>query len=303
MKISLSNSNSNGATLGIDIGGTNIRSVVIHDGIFGEVKKIKTPNSYDDLLNAISEIIKESVGSHKQARVGIGLPGRTDPEKPIWVPTLPFLNQSNLVADLKMRADIRVTLINDAQAALVGEANYGAAKGCRNAILVTLGTGIGGGVLIDGKIYVGHHGTAGSFGWLMAPVRLHPNPEHGPWERWSSGRTFSIIARGLEVSVEEILSDKSGPNSVLRDALVDFSTRIGKGLGSLASVFDPQIILVSGGLVDSWSLLKTGVVEGFAQTASPSVRDTQVKVAALGSESGAIGAACTARDYFSEVST
>lgn len=289
-------------SLGIDIGGTNIRSVVIQDGIFGEVKKIKTPNSYDDLLNALSEIINESVGSRKQTRVGIGLPGRTDPEKPIWVPTLPFLNQSNLVADLKMRADIRVTLINDAQAALVGEANYGAAKGCRNAILVTLGTGIGGGVLIDGKIYVGHHGTAGSFGWLMAPVRLHPNPEHGPWERWSSGRTFSIIARGLEVSVEEILSDKSGPNSVLRDALVDFSTRIGKGLGSLASIFDPQIILVSGGLVDSWSLLKTGVAEGFAQTASPSVRDTQIKVAALGSESGAIGASCTAQDYFSEVS-
>lgn len=289
-------------TLGIDIGGTHIRSVISESSRFGAIEKIRTPKTYDGVLKILSNLIADAESKAKTSKIGIGLPGRTDPERPIWIPKLPFLNQSNLVVDLQAKSKSRVTLINDAQAALVGEVDFGAAKGCRNAILVTLGTGIGGGIMIDGKIYVGHHGTAGSFGWLLAPVRVYTNPEHGPWERWASGTALANIAQGLGLTVDQLMSERvEEKDSVVLNAIHDFSSRIGKGLGSLASLLDPQVILVGGGLVDSWSLLEKGVLEGFTQTASPSVRGTSIKVAGLGSESGAIGAASTARNYFKEV--
>lgn len=289
-------------TLGIDIGGTHIRSV-LSDGVsFGKIEKIKTPKTYDEIIKSLLQIIATAKSGVDLEKVGIGLPGRTDPERPIWIPKLPFLNQSNLVIALERAGGVRVTLINDAQAALVGEVDFGAAKGCRNVILVTLGTGIGGGIMIDGKIYVGHNGTAGSFGWLMAPVRVHANPEHGPWERWSSGNSLANIAQNLGLSVDQLMNEGyADKNSTAHDAVEDFAIRIGKGLGSLVSLFDPQIVLVSGGIVDSWKILSNGVYEGFSHTASPSVRSTPIRIAGLGSESGAIGAASTARNYFTEI--
>ena len=291
--------NSKLRTIGIDIGGTHIRSIISEGMNIGQVSIEKTPNTYDVLLNTVRRIIESGKSTGELTSVGLGLPGRTDPEKPIWIPKLPFLNQSPLIIDLEKQTHLPTTLINDAQAALVGEVNFGAAKGCRNVVLVTLGTGIGGGVMIDGKIYLGHNGTAGSFGWLLAPVRVFPNPEHGPWERWASGNSLLNASRDLGLSVSELLQQAiDAPDSQASGVLTDFSSRIGKGLGSIASLFDPQIILVSGGLVDSWSLLGNGVQEGFKSTASPSVRNTPIKVAILGSDAGAVGASVTARNYF-----
>jgi len=299
MKMPLQPENSKLRTIGIDIGGTHIRSIISDGMNIGQVSIEKTPNTYDVLLNTVRRIIESGKSTGELTSVGLGLPGRTDPEKPIWIPKLPFLNQSPLIIDLEKQTHLPTTLINDAQAALVGEVNFGAAKGCRNVVLVTLGTGIGGGVMIDGKIYLGHNGTAGSFGWLLAPVRVFPNPEHGPWERWASGSSLQNASRDLGLSVSELLQQAiDAPDSQAIGVLTDFSSRIGKGLGSIASLFDPQIILVSGGLVDSWTLLGNGVQEGFKSTASPSVQNTPIKVAILGSDAGAVGASVTARNYF-----
>lgn len=287
--------------IGLDIGGTHVRRLTLQNGEVSEVDKFSTSHSYDELIGQVSELIFEVKKPDEQVVVGIGLPGRTDPEKPIWIPMLPFLNQSPFTQDLQTKTDCQITLINDAQAALVGEVKRGRAKGTRNSILVTLGTGIGGAIMIDGKIYVGHNGSAGSFGWLLAPVRLHPNPERGPWERWSSGTTLNSIARGLGMTVPELMA--TGPDSPVEvhDAIHDFATRVGKGIGSLAGLLDPQVVIVSGGLVDSWSRLHEGVREGFLQTAAPSVRKTEIHVGELGSSAGAIGAAFTALTYFTEL--
>lgn len=289
-------------TLGIDLGGSNLRWVISNEDQYGEVSKLEAPRTYDESLRSLSEIISRAIESDKVSSVGIGLPGRTDPDKPIWIPNLTFLNQSNIGQDLEEKTGIPVTFINDAQAALVGEVDFGAARGCRNAILVTLGTGIGGAIMINGEIYVGHNGTAGSFGWLMAPVRLHANPEHGPWERWAAGSVLASIAKDLGMSPREFLSQETlSKEGVAKEALIDYAHRVGKGLGSLAALLDPQIIIVSGGIVDSWEILRQEIALGFTQTASPSVRHCPIKVAGLGSYAGAIGAAATARKYFANV--
>lgn len=289
-------------SIGIDLGGSNLRWVISEGHKFGEIAKCEAPKTYDDSLRLLGGIIQDAARDIGINSAGIGLPGRTDPEKPIWIPNLTFLNQSNLGLDLEKRTGIPVTFINDAQAALVAEVEFGAAKGCRNAILVTIGTGIGGAIMIDGQIYVGHNGTAGSFGWLMAPVRLHPNPEHGPWERWAAGSTLSIIAKEFDLTPKEFLSKKTlERDGVVKEALIDYAIRIGKGLGSLASLLDPQVIIVSGGIADSWELLSKEISQGFSQTSSPSARHCPIRVANLGSQSGAIGAATTARKYFSNI--
>ncbi len=289
-------------TLGLDLGGSNLRWVISTEKTYGEVLKRQAPNSYDESLELLSSIILSSFKDHGISSVGLGLPGRTDPDKPIWIPNLTFLNQSSIGRDLELRTGIPITFINDAQAALVGEVNFGAARGCRNAILVTLGTGIGGAIMIEGEIYIGHNGTAGSFGWLMAPVRLHPNPEHGPWERWAAGSTLTSIAKDLGLSPREFLSQETlNVDGVARHALIDYAHRVGKGLGSLASLLDPQIIIISGGIVDSWQIVSSEISSGFTQTSSPSVRNCPIRVASLGSNAGAIGAAVTARKYFANV--
>ncbi len=289
-------------TLGLDLGGSNLRWVISTEKAYGEVLKRQAPNSYDESLELLSSIILSSFKDHGISSVGLGLPGRTDPDKPIWIPNLTFLNQSSIGRDLELRTGIPITFINDAQAALVGEVNFGAARGCRNAILVTLGTGIGGAIMIEGEIYIGHNGTAGSFGWLMAPVRLHPNPEHGPWERWAAGSTLTSIAKDLGLSPREFLSQETlNVDGVARHALIDYAHRVGKGLGSLASLLDPQIIIISGGIVDSWQIVSSEISSGFTQTSSPSVRNCPIRVASLGSNAGAIGAAVTARKYFANV--
>ncbi len=289
-------------TLGLDLGGSNLRWVISTEKAYGEVLKRQAPNSYDESLELLSSIILSSFKDHGISSVGLGLPGRTDPDKPIWIPNLTFLNQSSIGRDLELRTGIPITFINDAQAALVGEVNFGAARGCRNAILVTLGTGIGGAIMIEGEIYIGHNGTAGSFGWLMAPVRLHPNPEHGPWERWAAGSTLTSIAKDLGLSPREFLSQETlNVDGVARHALIDYAHRVGKGLGSLASLLDPQMIIISGGIVDSWQIVSSEISSGFTQTSSPSVRNCPIRVASLGSNAGAIGAAVTARKYFANV--
>lgn len=289
-------------TIGIDIGGTHIRVLRMTQSGPTDVEKMKTPHAYDDLLSRLVALIDRHRGDGDVASVGIGLPGRTDPERPIWIPALPFLNQSNFTQDVAERARCTVTLINDAQAALIGETRLGAARGSRNSILVTLGTGIGGAIMIDGKIYVGHNGVAGSFGWLLAPVRLHPSPEHGPWERWSSGTALANLARSHGLTIPRLLSTDADIPPEVVNAVDDFAARIGKGLGSLAALFDPQVVIVGGGLVDSWERLSAGVAIGFQQTASPSVRKTPIRVGTLGSVSGAIGAAFTA-DLAPQLST
>lgn len=289
-------------TLGIDLGGSNLRWVVSDETKYGEVHKQDTPSTYDETLRTLGLIIATAHEEDEITSVGIGLPGRTDPEKPIWIPNLTFLNQSNLGKDLEKLTKLPVTFINDAQAALVGEVDFGAARGSRNVILVTLGTGIGGAIMIDGEIYVGHNGTAGSFGWLMAPVRLHANPEHGPWERWAAGSTLASIAKDLGITPRQFLSKETlDADGVIREALVDYAHRVGKGLGSLASLLDPQVIIVSGGIVDSWSVVSDEIANGFTQTASPSTRHCPIRVASLGSNAGAIGAGATARKYFSNI--
>lgn len=289
-------------TLGIDLGGSNLRWVVANAEAFGEVAKVRAPRTYDESVKKLSEIVLETCKTQEISSVGIGVPGRTDPDKPIWIPNLTFLNQSNIGRDLEYRTGIPVTFINDAQAALVGEVDFGSARGCRNAILVTLGTGIGGAIMINGEIYVGHNGTAGSFGWLMAPVRLHANPEHGPWERWAAGATLSSIAKDLGTTSRDLLSQKTlETDGVAKVALIDYAHRVGKGLGSLAALLDPQIIIVSGGIVDSWEILRSEISQGFSQTASPSVRNCPIRVAGLGSNAGAIGAAVTSRKYFANI--
>lgn len=278
-------------SIGVDIGGTHVRCLRLENSKPGPIEKLRTPRVYDDLITCVAEMIERHRGNEQEVAVGIGLPGRTDPEKPIWIPALPFLNQSNFTKDLAAKANCHVTLINDAQAALVGETRIGAARGSRNSILVTLGTGIGGAIMIDGKIYVGHNGVAGSFGWLLAPVRLHPSPEHGPWERWASGTALTSIARAHGLPIAELLASNVDMPSEAVDAVEDFASRIGKGLGSLAGLFDPQVIIVSGGLVDAWDRLSPSVMTGFALAAAPSVQRTPIRVGVLGSSSGAIGAA------------
>ncbi|WP_418605622.1 ROK family protein [Georgenia sp. SUBG003] len=118
--------------------------------------------------------------------VAVGLPGWTTSTVPRWVPNLPFLDGVPLAESVGERLGASCTLLNDAQATLLAERSEGVLRGRRSAVLVALGTGIGGAVLLEGRIVRGHHGCAGSFGWLPVSAEA-PDPHHGGWEQAASG--------------------------------------------------------------------------------------------------------------------
>jgi len=286
--------------LGIDLGGTHLRT--FSAGTFAESA---TPDGYAALLARL-----RSFGA---AELAIGVPGATGPSVVSWVPALPWLDGRPLARDL---SPARAVLANDAHLALLGEAREGAAVGLRDAVLVSVGTGIGGAILHNGRIVRGHTGTAGAFGWLPA-LGAAATDAHGGFELAASGRALDRLAAsaapGGRNFAEVVASAGPGGRNFAEvapgfsggPALVDaaragdpraievlhgWAATLGAGLGAIASILDPQRIVLSGGLCEAFDTYAEPLLAAVANTASPGTRGVEIVPAALGVAAGAIGA-------------
>ncbi len=210
-----------------------------------------------------------------------------------------------------------VFLINDANAAALGEMKYGAAKGCRNFIYVTISTGIGGGIIINGELYTGATGMAGEVGHMVVePDGMPCNcGGSGCWELYASG---SAIARRAREKIQQgrktkllqldsgdlkkidatLIEKAANQGDILARKLVAETARyLGIGLGSLINIFNPEIIVIGGGLTKMGdALLKPAIREASRRSYQDAYEVVRFKLAALGDNSGVLGAAVYARN-------
>jgi predicted NBD/HSP70 family sugar kinase len=286
--------------LGIDVGGTKIQGVYLQQGAVQLTARRTTPTSdYEAFLETLVGIAEEAVrDTGRLKRMGIGIPGTTAGGNVIWVPNLPYLDGRALAQDLGARLRAEVVLANDAQLALLGEQWQGAARGRLSAVLLTIGTGVGGAIMVDGKIVRGVHGSAGAFGWLNLDWRESPDQVHGYLGRHGSGRTLSELGQQLDppVSSYELIARARAGDPASREIIEQFSRLLGVACASLASILDPEVLIVAGGLADAFDLLAEALRSGLREAGSPSVRQTPLVVAHLGKDAAAYGALRAALD-------
>jgi predicted NBD/HSP70 family sugar kinase len=282
--------------LGIDVGGSWVRLLGEDaDGRRGQVVTRPTPDSYDSFLALLQALAAEVVDGPLAAAC-CGLPGTSHGERALFVPALSWMEGRRIGADLAQAVGAPVTLGLDGHLTLLGEVAEGAAAGCRSALLVALGTGIGGAVMIGGRIWRGHHGSAGSWGWLPAAGGVD-DPDHGPFEQVASGQALTSRARRLRSgwSGEALVEAARTGDAKAIDEVQGYAEVLGRGLAALASIFDPELLLVGGGLSDAMDLLGPIVDKRLRAAGSPDGRRVPIRAAALGAKAGVVGALRAAR--------
>jgi fructokinase len=289
--------------LGIDLGGTKIEAAVIDaDGRFVDRRRTPNPRDYGAMLEVIADLIEaaETATGAAFSRVGLSIPGSPSPSTGlIRNANSTFINGRPLAADLSARLGRDVRLANDANCMALSEATDGAAAGFGTVFGVIAGTGLGGGLVVDGKVLTGRNGVAGEWGHLPLP-----DPRAGEmtacWcgrrnclETWLSGtglqRDFHA-ATGEGLKAEEIIHRARSGDPPAGGALDRLIERFGRALGLVVNLFDPEIIVIAGGLSNV-----PEIVAGAAEALKPHVfsdgASTPVVAAVHGDSSGVRGAA------------
>jgi glucokinase len=309
-------------TIGVDIGGTKIAAgVVDEEGDILSIHRVPTPGTAGAIVDAIASAVEGARAGHEIVGVGIGAAGYVDRRRRTvyFAPNIDW-RQEPLKEKVEARVGLPVVVENDANAAAWGEYRFGAGKGHRNIVCITLGTGLGGGVIIGGKLRRGHFGVAAEFGHIrMVPDGLLCGcGSQGCWEQYASGRALARYAKqranatpekaelllslgdgtpeGIEGKHISMAARQGDPVAV--DSFRELARWAGAGLADLACLFDPSAFIVGGGLSDEGELLlgpirksyKRWLVGGNWRPAA------EVIAARLGNKAGLVGAADLARE-------
>lgn len=297
----------------VDLGGTYLRIALVDScGKIHHQLKQQTPqgDSPDVIVDALAAAVENwSSNGCRIAAASIMVPGTVDRQNAVVVqaPNLPSLTGFPLKAALEERLGWPVLLENDANAAAVGEMWLGAARGYRDVVSVTLGTGVGGGVILDGELWRGAHGSAGEIGHTTVDPFSGLKCKCGNigcLELFASATAIvrmtrenlprfpdSILGRA-ELTAEEVYEAGRYGDELALSVFKIFGTYLGVGLANLINIIDPDIIVIAGGAVNGWRLFASDMQREVNDRA---VRVTaeQVKIAAAecGDNAGLLGAA------------
>lgn len=308
--------------IGVDVGGTRVAAGLIErKGRVIRDARASTPQSgpfavIDTIIDLVEEV---SVGTHPSeiAGVGIGLPAQVD-----------FLRQSvefctNLplagvdVRSLVMsRTKREVTVDNDGHLAALGESRYGAAQGSRDFIMLTLGTGVGGGIFVQGEPYRGSRGLGGEVGHIVLELDGPPCPcgGRGHLEAFigrpaigEAGRQAAKAYKGKaiadaaggdpkKITAESVIAAAKKGDPVAREILLERGSILGRALVGFVNIFNPQLIVIGGGVGEAPDFLVERAAEVMREEALAGRRDVEISQAVLGNDAGILGAAAMAFD-------
>ena len=276
---------------GVDVGGTKCLAVLLDkDGVVVAQDRVSTPHA-DALADTIVELV-QGLGNYET--LGVGVPGLITSDGVVRSsPNMPTAIELPLLRQLKNRVGDRVWVDNDATCGVLGEWKHGAAVGARDMWMVTLGTGIGGGLVSGGVLQRGTQGFAGEIGHMVVDPQgpVCPCGKSGCWERYASGSGLAFLA-GSESGEAVIASARSGDNVAL-EVIDRFAYWVALGLANLANITDPDTIVIGGGLSQAADIIMSPIGEWFKKLLyAPEHRQHAVlRVAKLGEHAGAIGAA------------
>ncbi|SEF61540.1 glucokinase [Actinacidiphila yanglinensis] len=310
-----------GLTIGVDIGGTKIAAgVVDEEGSILETVKVPTPSSPEGVVDAIVASVRQVSTGHQIEAVGIGAAGYVDDKRAtvLFAPNINWRHEA-LKDKVEQRVGLPVVVENDANAAAWGEYRFGAGQGHSDVICITLGTGLGGGIIIGNKLRRGRFGVAAEFGH----IRVVPDGllcgcgSQGCWEQYASGRALVRYAKQRANATPEnakvllALGDGSPEgiegrhisaaarqgDPVAIDSFRELARWAGAGLADLASLFDPSAFIVGGGVSDEGELVLDPIRKSFRRwlIGGEWRPHAQVLAAQLGGKAGLVGAADLAR--------
>ncbi|MCC5906991.1 MAG: ROK family protein [Balneolaceae bacterium] len=289
--------------IGIDLGGTNIKGVLINEnGNISERMELPTKDSDEGEGEPWKQTVREMVedlrnrSSGDISAVGLSAPGIADEANrsiacmPGRLQGLEYFYWDDFLALEK----VPVKVLNDAQAALIAESSFGAAKGFRHVVMLTLGTGVGGGILINGELYQGHFQRAGHLGHICLNEKGHRGITGmpGTLEEAIGNASLERRSNGKYSSTDKLLNDVLNGDSFASWLWLDSVRNLALGIGSLINAFAPEVVILGGGITRAGEdLFKP--LERFLNDVEwrPAGVKTPVRKARFQNDAGAIGAA------------
>jgi glucokinase len=307
--------------IGIDMGGTNLVAGVINKegDILTKVKcSTDVSKGANAIIDAISALIHEAaeksgVPITDIKSIGLGIPGTIDHKRGVVMnsPNITQINEFPFRDTLAAQWDIPIYMVNDANAAAFGEAHAGSAEGCDDMVMVTLGTGVGGGIVLGGKLHVGFNHIGAEIGHtVVVKDGLSCNcGRKGCWEKYASASGLITMTRErmeeesyskmweISPSLDDVdgmtafkaadQGDSAGQAVV--DLYIDY---LACGIGNIINIFQPEIVCIGGGISNEGEALLLPLKERVANDSfRHPTRNTEIRIASLGNDAGLIGAA------------
>lgn len=300
--------------IGIDIGGTSVKGMVIDEKgknlAAGSVATV--PETLAENIGGLVEKLISDANIKNVVGVGIGCPGTIDSAKGIVV-CAENLNYHNypLVKKLKEHIDFPIKITNDANAAALGEARFGSGSGYRNCVLITLGTGVGGGVIIDGKLFEGGKSAGAELGHMVISYGGKPCScgRLGCFEAYSSATAliratkdamtenpYSLLweVGSLDNVTGKTAFDYAPRDKVAKRVVLEYISHLGCGLTNIANIFRPEVIMIGGGVSLQGKVLSEPL-QNFVNNeifgAKENYAPVKITCATLGIDAGVYGAA------------
>lgn len=300
---------------GIDVGGTTIKCGLFQtDGVLLDKWEIPTRtenkgvNILPDAAQAIQDKCAEKGIEAKDVEgVGVGVPGPVNEKGEVPYAVNLYWDYVDVAGDMEKLTGVKAKAGNDANVAALGEAWKGAAAGSRNVIMATLGTGVGGGIIVDGKIVTGAHGAGGEIGHAHVEAEVDVPCNCGNYgcleqvasatgivrlaKRHLSKSQVSSSLREGEVSAKTVFDAYKEGDALAGEIVEEFAGYLGSALSIFAAVVDPEVIVIGGGVSKAGQVLVDCVEKYYKKYAFPSCKDTPIALATLGNDAGIYGAA------------
>ena len=303
---------------GIDLGGTTAKvGLFTTAGALLEKWEVPTDtsNAGEHILGNLAKAVKDKmqengITAEQVEGVGVGVPGPVLDSRivPIVCANLGGWGERNVSIQLSGLLDgIKVLVGNDADVAALGEIWMGCAKGCRSAVMVTLGTGVGGGVIVNGRIIEGAHGAGGEIGHIHIEdneTEVCGCKNKGCLEQYASATGITRLAnrrlakddapsilRGGEISAKTVFDAVKAGDKIAIEIAEQFGEYLGKGLAAVASVVDPQIFVIGGGVSKAGDILFKYIEPSYKKCAFGPCKQAKFALATLGNDAGIYGAA------------
>ncbi|MFI5026182.1 MAG: ROK family protein [Solirubrobacterales bacterium] len=304
--------------IGVDLGGTKMAVGVVDSDqhIHYEGKESSIGLTEEKLVADLGRELLEARDARPDVLcAGLGIPATIDHDRGVAIQAVNLEISDVPLRDLmREKLGLPVYMDNDATVAALAEFLFGAGRGARNVVMLTIGTGIGGGLILDGEIYRGTTGSAAELGHIVVEEDGPPCqgncPNHGCVETFASGTAIAregkkVAERQPDSALGKALAD--GPivgktvtdlaingDPLAREIVADAGRYLGVALASLANIFDPDVIVIGGGVSVVGDLLLDPAREELTSRALPPMNRTPVQLAELGPEAGMIGAAAMA---------
>lgn len=299
---------------GVDIGGTTCKIGFFETaGVLLDKWEISTntENNGAAILPNVAEAIEQKLAENGIAKeevqgIGIGVPGPVKSNGVVNCCVNLGWGVVNVAEEMEALTGLTVKVGNDANVAALGEMWQGGAKGCKDVIMVTLGTGVGGGIIVDGKIVAGFNGAGGEIGHIT----VNPKEEevcncgqHGCLEQYASATGIVRLAKKKladfteetalvkydPLTAKDVFDEAKAGDDVARSLVDEVCSILGAALSNIACITNPEIIVIGGGVSKAGMMLIEGIQKHFAATAFFACRDTGFALASLGNDAGMYG--------------